>query len=278
MKTQHEIKNSGHKLASQEEWLAARLELLKAEKELTRRSDELARQRQELPWIRINKDYQFETDEGKVSLAELFKGRSQLVVYHFMFGPGYSAGCPACSATADSFNGVLPHLEARDVTMICISRAPLGKLIDYRRRMGWNFNWASSYDSDFNFDFGVSASETPQKVAPLVLANEIAAFRLLSDQLVRDNLPPIAAQNAVATGTDLVGYFSEGHGVSVFARDESESIYYCYSSYARGTEFLMGYYAILDRIPKGRDEGRSMGTWLHRHDEYDKSASKDCCT
>src|SRR5450432_189417 len=277
MKTQHEIKNSGHKLASQEEWLAARLELLKAEKELTRRSDELARQRQELPWIRINKDYQFETDEGKVSLAELFKGRSQLVVYHFMFGPGYSAGCPACSATADSFNGVLPHLEARDVTMICISRAPLAKLIAYRRRLGWNFNGASSYDSDFNFDFGVSATETPQKVAPLVLANEIAAFPLLSDQLVRDNLPPIAAQNAVATGTDLVGYFSEGHGVSVFARDESESIYYCYSSYARGTEFLMGYYAILDRIPKGRDEGRSMGTWLHRHDEYDNSASKDCC-
>ena len=277
MKSLQNTKASGHKLVSQEEWLAARQELLIAEKELTRRSDELALQRQELPWIRITKDYQFETEEGKVSLAELFRGRMQLVVYHFMFGPGYTGGCPACSATADSFNGILPHLEARDVTMICISRAPIEKLLDYRRRMGWRFNWASSYDGNFNFDFGVSASEPPQKVAPLLLANEIAAFPLLSDQLVRDNLPPIAAQNAAATGTDLVGYFSEGHGVSVFARDEDDSVYHCYSSYARGTEFLMGYYAILDRTPKGRDEGGSMGTWLHRHDEYDNNESKDCC-
>jgi predicted dithiol-disulfide oxidoreductase (DUF899 family) len=276
MKAQQNTKISGHKVVSQEEWLAAQLELLKGEKELTRRGDELARQRRELPWIRLTKDYQFETDKGKASLADLFKGRSQLVVYHFMFGPGYTAGCPACSATADSFNGVLPHLEARDVTMICISRAPIGKLLAYRRRMGWSFNWASSYDGDFNFDFGVSASDPPQDVAPLLLANEIAAFPLLSDKGIRDSLPPIAAQNASATGTDLAGYFSEGHGVSVFAC-EGESVYYCYSSYARGTEFLMGYYPILDRTPKGRDEGGPMGTWLHRHDEYDNSASKDCC-
>src|SRR5882724_8354358 len=168
-----------HKVVSKNEWLAARLELLKAEKELTRRSDELARRRQELPWVRIVKDYRFETDAGKASLADLFKGRSQLVVYHFMFGPGYTAGCPACSATADSFNGVLPHLGARDVTMICISRAPIEKLLAYRRRMGWSFNWASSYESVFNFDFGVSAAGPPHEVASLLESNEVAALRLL---------------------------------------------------------------------------------------------------
>jgi predicted dithiol-disulfide oxidoreductase (DUF899 family) len=257
------------KIGTREEWLAARLDLLKAEKELTQRGDEVARQRQELPWVRVDKDYRFQTDEGKASLADLFRGRSQLVVYNFMFGPGYTAGCPTCSATADSFNGVLPHLEARDVTMICISRAPLEKLVTYRQRMGWRFNWASSYDSDFNFDFGVSAAEPPHEVPPLLQANEVAAFPMASDQQFRDKLPPIAAQNASATGTDVAGYFSEGHGVSVFAH-EGDSVYHCYSSYARGTEFLMGYYAILDRVPKGRDEGGPMGTWLRRHDEYNK--------
>ncbi len=265
-----------HTTGTREEWLAARIELLKAEKEHTRRSDELARQRQELPWVRIEKKYQFETDDGKASLADLFKGRSQLVVYHFMFGPDYTAGCPACSATADSFNGVLPHLEARDVTMICISRAPIEKLLAYRRRMGWCFNWASSYDSNFNFDFGVSAAKTPHGVASLLESNEVAAFRLLGDQRFRDDLPPIAAQNASASGTDLVGYFSEGHGFSVFAR-EGDSVCHCYSSYTRGTEFLMSYYAILDRTPKGRDEGGPMGPWLRRHDEYGKDSLKGCC-
>src|SRR5580704_3371065 len=142
-----------YKTGTREQWLTSQLEVLKAEKELTRLSDELARRRRELPWVRVDKKYRFDTDEGSVTLEDLFRGRTQLVVYHFMFGPGYTAGCPACSATADSFNGVLLHLEARDVTMICISRAPLGKLLDYRRRMGWSFNWASSYDSDFNFDF-----------------------------------------------------------------------------------------------------------------------------
>src|SRR5438309_224253 len=255
-----------HMTGTREKWLAARLELLKAEKELTRRGDELAQRRQELPWVPIAKDYRFETDRGKASLADLFEGRSQLVVYHFMFGPGYTAGCPACSATADSFNGVLPHLKARDVTMICISRAPLEKLLAYRRRMGWSFNWASSYESDFNLDFGVSVGDHAHDAVPLLLANEVAAFPLLGDQQVRDSLPPVATQNADATGTDIAGYFSEGHGVGTFARDGS-NVYHCYSSYARGTEFLMGYYAILDRTPKGRDENGEM--WLSRHDEYD---------
>jgi predicted dithiol-disulfide oxidoreductase (DUF899 family) len=253
-------------IGTREEWLAAREALLVREKEHTRLGDEIARQRRELPWISMEKEYRFDTQDGTRTLAELFEGRSQLIVYHFMFGPDYTAGCATCSSTADSFNGVLPHLVARDVTMICISRAPLEKLLAYRRRMGWSFNWASSYDSDFNFDFGVSAAdESAHEVVPLLEANEVAAFPLLSDQRVRDNLPPIVTQNAAATGTDVVGYFSEGHGVSTFARD-GDSVYHCYSSYARGTEFLMGYYAILDRTPKGRNEGDDM--WLRRHDEY----------
>jgi predicted dithiol-disulfide oxidoreductase (DUF899 family) len=263
------------KIATREEWLAARLELLKAEKELTRRSDELARQRQELPWVQITKKYQFETEAGKVSLADLFRGRSQLVVYHFMFGPGYTAGCPACSATADSFNGVLTHLAARDVTMICISLAPLKKLLAYRRRMGWSFDWASSHGSDFNFDFGVSATQPPGAVAPALEANELVAFRLLGDRHFRDNLPPVVSQNAGTCGTDVASYLSEGHGFSVFAR-EADSVYHTYSTYTRGTEFLMGYYAILDRVPKGRDEDGPM-TWLRRHDEYNKGRSKGSC-
>jgi predicted dithiol-disulfide oxidoreductase (DUF899 family) len=266
-----------HITGTREQWLAAQADLLKAEKEFSRRGDELARQRRELPWVRIDKNYQFETDEGKTSLADLFKGRSQLVVYHFMFGPGYTVGCPTCSATADSFNGVLPHLAARDVTMICISRAPLEKLLAYRRRMGWRFTWVSSYESDFNYDFGVSAAEPPHEVPSLLKAAEVAAVPMLSDQQFRDSLPPVTAQNAGMSGTDVAGYLSEGHGVSVFAR-EGDSVYHSYSSYARGTEFLMGYYAILDRTPKGRDEGGPMGTWLRRHDEYDKGASKDCCS
>ena len=258
-----------HKTGTREEWLVAREELLKAEKEYTRRGDELARQRRELPWAPIDKDYRFDTDDGKASVADLFRGRSQLVVYHFMFGPDYTAGCPACSATADSFNGVLPHMEARDVTMICVSRASLQKLLAFRQRMGWSFNWVSSHDSDFNFDFGVSVAERPHEAASLLMANEVSAFPLLSDQRFRDNLPPITAQNASATGTDVVGYLSEGHGISVFAR-EGNSLYHCYSSYARGTEFMMGYYLILDRTPKGRNENGPMGTWLRRHDEYGK--------
>jgi predicted dithiol-disulfide oxidoreductase (DUF899 family) len=200
-----------HRIGTREEWLAAREALLAREKEHTRFADALAQQRRELPWLPLEKEYRFDTEDGTRTLAELFDGRSQLIVYHFMFGPGYTAGCPTCSATADSFNGALPHLEAADVTMLCISRAPLEQLLAYRRRMDWSFNWASSYESDFNFDFGVSAAEgAPHDGAPLLEANEVAARPLLSDRGVRDNLPPVAKYNAGATGTDAVGYFSEG--------------------------------------------------------------------
>ena len=233
--------------------------------------DELARQRRELPWVPVEKEYTLQTADGTKTLAELFDGRSQLVVYHFMFGPDYHAGCPACSSTADSFNGVLAHLKARDVTMICVSHAPLDKLLAYRDRMGWSFNWASSHESDFNFDFGVSAGEWMMhgSALPRLEANELALLKLLRDQpAVRQNLPLAVTQNASATGTDLDGYISQGHGVSTFAR-ESGTVYHCYSSYARGTEFLMVYYAILDRAPKGRDEGDQPMSWLRRRDEYD---------
>ncbi len=261
---------TSHRIGSRAEWLTARAELLAREKEFTRTGDELARQRRELPWVPVEKEYALRTEDGAMTLAELFDGRSQLVVYHFMFGPGYSAGCPSCSSTADSFNSVLAHLKARDVTMICVSRARLEKLLAYRQRMGWSFTWASSHDSDFNFDFGVSAGEQvthdPADTGPE--ANELALLKLLTEQpAVRENLPLITTQNATATGTDLDGYFSEGHGVSTFAL-EGGSVYHCYSGYARGTEFLMGYYAILDRAPKGRDEGDQPMSWLRRRDEY----------
>jgi predicted dithiol-disulfide oxidoreductase (DUF899 family) len=261
---------TSHRIGTRDEWLAASAALLEREKELTRMGDELARQRRELPWLPVEKQYTLQTEDGARTLAELFDGRSQLVVYHFMFGPDYEGGCPSCSSTADSFNGVLAHLKARDVAMICVSHAPLEKLLAYRERMGWSFNWASSHGSDFNFDYGVSAREgmTHDPAAPRLEANELALLKLLRDQpAVRENLPLVTTQNASATGTSLDGYFSEGHGVSTFAR-ESGTVYHCYSSYARGTEFLMGYYAILDRTPKGRDEGDQPMGWLRRHNEY----------
>jgi len=266
---------TGNRIGTREEWLAASAELLKREKELTRMGDELARQRRELPWVPVEKQYMFQTERGARTLADLFDGRSQLVVYHFMFGPDWEAGCPTCSSTADSFNGVLAHLNACDVTMICVSRAPLEKLLAYRERMGWRFNWASSHASDFHFDYGVSAGVSPthDPAAPVLEANELGLLKLLNEQpAVRESLPQIAVRNASASGTDLEGYFSQGHGLSTFAR-EGETVYHCYSSYARGTEFLMGYYAILDRAPKGRDEGDQPMHWLHRHDEYGSSLS-----
>ena len=173
---------TSHRIGTRQEWLAASAELLEREKELTRMGDALARQRRELPWVPVEKQYTLQTEDGTRTLAELFDGRSQLVVYHFMFGPGYVAGCPACSSTADSFNGVLAHLQARDVTMICVSRAPLDKLLAYRERMGWSFTWASSHDSDFNVDFGVSAGEgtTHDSAAPRPEANELALLKLLT--------------------------------------------------------------------------------------------------
>ena len=262
-----------HKVGTRAEWLAARADLLGREKELTRMGDELARQRRELPWVPVEKEYRLQTEEGAKTLAELFDGRSQLVVYHFMFGPNYDGGCPSCSSTADTFNGVLAHLKARDVTMICVSRAPLDRLVAYRQRMGWDFNWASSYDSDFNTDYGVSAGDgmPHDPAAPLLEANELELLKLLTEQpAIRENLPRIATLNANATGTDLDGYFSEGHGISTFALEDG-TVYHCYSSYARGTEFMMGYYAILDRAPKGRDEGDQPMGWLRRHDEYSKA-------
>src|SRR5215831_12892048 len=184
-----------HKVGTREDWLTARAQLLVREKEHTRLGDEIAGQRRELPWVLLEKDYRLDTQDGERTLAELFVGRAQLIVYHFMFGPNYAAGCTTCSSTADSFNGVLPHLEARDITMICISHAPLEKLLAYRRRMGWSFNWASSYESDFNFDFGVSvADEAAHAVVPLLEANEVAAFPRLTDPGVLENMPPMVAE------------------------------------------------------------------------------------
>jgi predicted dithiol-disulfide oxidoreductase (DUF899 family) len=260
-----------HQTGTRAEWLAAREGLLAREKEHTRLGDELARQRRELPWVRVEKEYRLDTGDGPRTLAELFDGRGQLLVYHFMFGPGYDAGCPSCSSTADSFNGVLSHLRARDVTMICVSRAPIDKLLAYRERMGWNFTWASSHGSDFNVDFGVSAGDpmAHDPAGPRAEASELAILKLMNEQpAVRERLPLVSTRNASATGTSLDDYFSEGHGVSTFAREDG-TIYHCYSSYARGTEFLMGYYAILDRAPDGRGEGDQPMSWLRRHDEYD---------
>jgi predicted dithiol-disulfide oxidoreductase (DUF899 family) len=258
------------RIGTREEWLAANAELLEREKELTRLGDQLARQRRELPWVPVEKEYLLQTADGARTLMDLFDGRSQLVVYHFMFGPDYEGGCPSCSSTADSFDGVLVHLNACDVTMICVSRAPIEKLLAYRARMGWSFNWASSYQSDFNLDYGVSAGEamTHDPAAQPLEANELALLKLLREQpAAREKLPVVTGQNSSATGTSLDGYFSEGHGVSTFAL-EGDTVYHCYSSYARGTEFLMGFYAILDRAPKGRDEGDQPMSWLRRHDEY----------
>jgi predicted dithiol-disulfide oxidoreductase (DUF899 family) len=243
---------TGHKIGTREEWAAAREELLAREKEHTRLGDELARRRQELPWVRIGKEYRFDTDDGTRALAELFDGRSQLVVYHFMFGPSYEAGCPTCSSIADAVNSLVPHLKARDVTMLFVSQAPLEKLQTYKRRMGWSFPWVSSAKNEFNLDLGYSSSEeqTREWVAP-----------------IRDALPPIADRNAGESGTDVVGYLTQSQGFSSFVLD-SGAVYHTYSTGARGVEFLMGYYGILDRTPKGRDEGDAFQVWIRRHDEY----------
>jgi predicted dithiol-disulfide oxidoreductase (DUF899 family) len=239
-----------HKIVNRDEWTAARAELLALEKEHTRRSDELARLRQQLPWVRIGKEYTFETALGTRTLAELFDGRSQLVIYNFMFGPDYEAGCPVCSSIADSFNGVIEHLKARDVTMICVSRAPLEKLLAYRQRLDWKFNWASSYESDFNFDFEWSLSK-----------ETVAGW-------FDDGLPAIPAQLAADCGTDAISYMSEAPGLSVFAISDGD-VYLTYSATARGLEPVMVYYGILDRVPRGRDEGKPADpTWMRRHDEF----------
>jgi predicted dithiol-disulfide oxidoreductase (DUF899 family) len=257
-----------HMTGTREEWLAARLGLLKEEKALTRRSDELARRRQELPWVRVDKEYRFETDEGSASLADLFRGRSQLLVYHFMFGPDYTAGCPSCSAIADGFDRSVVHLANHDVTLSAVSRAPLAKLQAYKRRMGWTFPWASSLGSDFNFDFNVSLTEEQQREG----AVEYNYRREAPAQLRGGEGPAIPsrrtpegpAKGAAMTGTDVATYARERPGMSAFVLEDGV-IYHSYSTYARGLDGLWGAYQWLDRAPKGRNE---TGYWWRRHDEY----------
>jgi predicted dithiol-disulfide oxidoreductase (DUF899 family) len=257
---------SEHKIGTREEWLAARTALLEREKELTRRSDELARERQELPWVPVEQEYSFKTGEGMKTLPELFDGRSQLLVYHFMFGPAYTAGCPTCSAAADTFDGAVVHLNNRDVTFLCASRAPLAKLKEYQRRMGWTFPWVSTLGSDFNFDFGVSFTEEQQRSGAGYNYRTIKLLSVLEAGVERDAIAGLAA----AVGTDLAGYLTELPGVSAFALEDG-FVYHTYSAYARGGEFLLGFYPMLDRVPKGRDEGDPPEDWIRRHDEYSQA-------
>jgi predicted dithiol-disulfide oxidoreductase (DUF899 family) len=248
-----------HKIGTRAEWLAAREELLKREKEHTRLGDEIAQLRRGLPRVRVEKDYRFETDDGEKSLAELFDGRTQLLVYHFMFGPSYQAGCPVNSSIADSIDGVVPHLHARDATLLLVSQAPLEKLRGYKRRMGWSIPWVSSSSSDFNFDLGFSQTEEQSREAVAQIA--------LPSRTLDGAFPPIVEHNARSTGTDIAGYLTESPGFSTFVRD-GDDVYHAYSTTWRGLEFLMTYYPILDHTPKGRDEGEAWQLWIHRHDEY----------
>ena len=248
-----------HKTGTREEWLAARLELLKAEKDLTRRSDALARQRQELPWVRIAKEYRFETDEGRASLADLFRGRSQLLVYHFMFGPDYTAGCPSCSSIADGFNGFVIHLANHDVTLAAVSRAPLAKLQAFKRRMGWTFPWASSFGSDFNLDFSAGLTEEQQRKGGVEYN-----YRREAPWQASDGEGPVSEFAAMA-GTDSATFVRERPGMSAFVLKDGV-VYHTYSAYARGLDGLWGMYQWLDRAPNGRNE---TGLWWRHHDKYD---------
>jgi predicted dithiol-disulfide oxidoreductase (DUF899 family) len=253
---------SEQRTGTREEWLAARKELLRHEKEHTRRNDELARLRRELPWVRIEKEYRFETDEGTRTLPELFDGRSQLIVYHFMFGPAYEAGCPTCSAGADTFDGAVAHLNQRDVTFLCASRAPLEKLQAYKRRMGWSFPWVSALESDFNFDFGASFTEEQLREGAEYNYRQVDLSPILN--LGADTT---FGQIAASTGTDVAGYVSEGPALSAFALSDG-AVHHTYSCYARGLEFVLGFYPFLDRAPKGRNEGDPPEFWIRRRDEY----------
>jgi len=252
---------TSHTIGTRDEWLAARLELLEAEKELTRRSDDLARRRQELPWVRVDKEYRFETDERSASLADLFGGRSQLLVYHFMFGPDYTAGCPSCSAIADGFDGFAVHLANHDVALSAVSRAPLAKLQAYKRRMGWTFPWASSRDSDFNFDFNVAVTEKQQREGGVEYN-----YRRGGPALAATSVPEPVARFAATCGTDAPTYSRDRPGMSAFVL-ENGVVYHTYSAYARGLDGLWGMYQWLDRAPRGRNEA---GPWWRRHDEYDR--------
>ena len=258
---------TSHKIGTREEWLTARLDLLDAEKALTRQSDELARRRQELPWVRIDKEYRFDTDEGPASLSDLFRGRSQLLVYHFMFGPEYTAGCPACSAIADGFNGFAVHLANHDVMLWAVSRAPLAKLHAYKQRMGWSFPWASSYASDFNPDFQAGYSEQQEQSG--VGEYNFREFDLRSAEQAGNDGP--FADWAATTGTDWATYTQQAPGMSAFAIDDGV-VYHTYSAYSRGLDGLWGMYQWLDRAPLGRNEARTDDAPLNffrRHDEYD---------
>lgn len=257
-----------HKTGTREDWLAARIELLKEEKELTQRNDDLARKRQELPWVPVDKEYQFETDRGSVSLADLFQGRTQLLVYHFMFGPDYKAGCPSCSAIADGFNGFAVHLANHDVMLWAVSRAPLPKLEAYKQRMGWEFPWASSVDGRFNFDFNVAFTEEQQREGGVEYNyRREAVIQWRSGQ----EGGGAAAEDKFAAmcGTDTPTYHRDRPGMSAFVLEDGV-VYHTYSTYARGADSLWGMYQWLDRAPKGRNE--TGGVWWRRHDEYDKPA------
>ena len=251
-----------HMTGTREEWLAARLELLEAEKDLTRRSDELARRRRELPWVRVDKKYSFETDTGSGSLADLFRGRSQLLVYHFMFGPDYAAGCPSCSAIVDGFEGFVVHLANHDVTLSAVSRAPLAKLQAYKRRLGWTFPWASSLGGDFNFDFNVSLTEKQQREGGVEYN-----YRRGGHAMDATKVPAPVAQFAAMCGTDAPTYTRDRPGMSAFVLADGV-VYHTYSTYARGLDGLWGMYQWLDRAPMGRNE--TGGVWWRRHDEYGK--------
>jgi predicted dithiol-disulfide oxidoreductase (DUF899 family) len=248
-----------HATGTREEWLRARLELLEAEKEHTRRADELARRRQELPWVRVEKDYRFETDDGEASLADLFQGRSQLLVYHFMLGPDYEAGCPSCSAIADGFDRSTVHLANHDVILMAVSRAPISAIQAYKRRLGWSFPWASSHDSDFNYDFNVSVTE-----------EELRSGTTEYNFRERDLKPALEAREGTVVeiaedcGTDVPTFMREAPGLSAFALEDGV-VYHTYSAYARGLDGLWGMYQWLDRAPKGRNE---TGVWWRRNDEY----------
>jgi predicted dithiol-disulfide oxidoreductase (DUF899 family) len=248
-----------HQTGTREDWLTARLELLQAEKTYTRRGDELAQQRQALPWVRVGKDYRFDTEAGSASLADLFDGRSQLLVYHFMVGPDYTAGCPSCSSIADGFNGFAVHLANHDVALAAVSRAPLAKLQAYKQRMGWTFPWASSRSGDFNFDYNVSFTEEQQRAGDIEYNYNRGGHAMDATPV-----PAPVAQFAATCGTDAPTYSRDRPGLSAFVR-EDDVIYHTYSTYARGVDGLWGMYQWLDRAPKGRNE---KGIWFRRHDEY----------
>ena len=248
-----------HTTATRAQWLAARIELLEAEKELTRRSDQLAQRRRELPWVRIEKQYRFETAAGSAALTDLFEGRSQLLVYHFMFGPDYKAGCPSCSAIADGFNGFAVHLANHDVALAAVSRAPFAKLHNYQQRMGWTFPWASSFGSDFNADFNIALTEQQQREGGFEYN-----YRSGDRALDATQIPKPVAQFAAMCGTDAPTYMRDRPGMSTFVLEDGIA-YHTYSTYARGLDGLWGMYQWLDRAPKGRNE---TGPWWRRHDEY----------